>query len=114
MIRNSVKDGQSRIAWQTVNEVSSRKSTVKAKLKAASQEEWIHLWKEHFKNLLGKSPKVTDEPITKIISYKLDIKLVVLRKIKNSKVAGVDEITPRGMENKKIWWRTAPILQCRM
>ena len=44
-----------------------------------------------------------DEPITKIICNPLDIKLgqftqeelkVVLRKIKNTKAAGVDEISP--------------------
>ena len=34
-IRYSVEYRQSRIAWQTINEVSRRKSTVKAKLKAA-------------------------------------------------------------------------------
>ena len=33
-IRDSVEDRQSRIAWQTVNEVSRRKSTAKAKLKS--------------------------------------------------------------------------------
>ena len=38
-IRDSVEDRQSRIAWQMVNEVSRRKSTAKAKLKATSQEE---------------------------------------------------------------------------
>ena len=42
-IRDSVGDRQSRIAWQTVNEVSRRKSTARGKLKAASQEEQIHL-----------------------------------------------------------------------
>ena len=31
-IRDSVEDRQSRIAWQTINEVSRRKSTAKAKL----------------------------------------------------------------------------------
>ena len=36
-IRDSVKDRQSRIAWQTINEVSWRKSTAKAKLKATNQ-----------------------------------------------------------------------------
>ena len=61
--------------WQTVNEMSKRKIASRAKLKAASQEERINLWKEHFKNLLGKSPKVTDKPITKIINNQLDIKL---------------------------------------
>ena len=57
-IRDSVEDRQSRIAWQTVNEVSRRKSAARTKLKAASQEERIHMWKQHFKNLLGKSRKL--------------------------------------------------------
>ena len=42
-IRDVVEDRQSRIARQTVNEVSRRKSTAKTKLKATSQEERIHL-----------------------------------------------------------------------
>ena len=75
MIRDSVEDKQSRIAWQTINEVSRRKSTAKAKLKATSQQDRIHLWKQHFENLLGNSPEVTHEPITRIISEQLDIKL---------------------------------------
>ena len=58
-----------------VNEVSRTKGAAKAKLKAASQEERIHLWKQHFKNLLGKPLKVTNETITKIIWKHLDIKL---------------------------------------
>ena len=101
-IRDSVEDRQSRIAWQTINKVSRRKSTAKAKLKAASQQERVKLWKQHFKNLLGNPPKVTNEPITRIISKQLDIKLgpftkeldSVLRKIKNRKAAGLDEIPP--------------------
>ena len=42
-IRDSVEDRQSRIAWQTVNEVSKRKSTVEVKLEATSQQERRHL-----------------------------------------------------------------------
>ena len=38
-IRDSVEDRQSRIAWQTINKVSRRKSTIKAKLKAANEQE---------------------------------------------------------------------------
>ena len=53
-IRDSVEDRQSRIAWQTINEVSRRKSTAKAKLKVANQQERIKLWNQHFENLLGK------------------------------------------------------------
>ena len=102
-IRDSVEDRQSRIAWQTINKVSRRKNTAKAKLKAANQQERIKLWKQHFKNLLGNPPKITHEPITRIISKQLDIKLgpftqeeldSVLRKIKNRKAAGLDEIPP--------------------
>ena len=74
-IRDSVEDKQSKTAWQTVNKLSRRNSTMKAKLKALSQEERIHLWKQHFKNLLRKPPKVMHEPITKIIRNQLDIKL---------------------------------------
>ena len=74
-----------------MNEVSRTKSTSRAKLKAANQEEQIQKWKEHFKNLLGKSPKA-DKPITNIINFQVDIKLgqfteeefdVVLTKIKS-------------------------------
>ena len=89
--------------------MSKRKCTFRAKLKAASQEERIHLWKEHFKNLLEKSPKVTDKPITKIINNQLDIKLgqftqkeldVVLMKIKNRKAASLDKILPEVWKTK--------------
>ena len=100
-----MEDRQSRIAWQTINEVKlGRKSTAKAKLKAAaSQQERVKLWEQHFKNLLGNPPKITDEPITRIISKQLNIKLgpftkeeldSVLRRIKNRKAAGLDEIPP--------------------
>ena len=102
-IRDSAEDRQSRIAWQTINEVSRRKNTAKAKLKEANQQERIKLWKQHFENLLGNPPKIRHEPITRIISKQLDIKLgpftqeeldSVLRKIKNRKAAGLDEIPP--------------------
>ena len=83
--------------------MSKRKSTAKAKLNATSQEEQIQLWKQHFENLLGNSPKVPHEPITRIICKQLGIKQgqftqeeldSVLRKIKNRKAAGLDEILP--------------------
>ena len=69
------------------------------------------MWKEHFKNLLGKSPKITNKPIRKIINNQLDIKLgqfmqeeldVVLTKIKNRKAAGFDEIPPEVWKIRKI------------
>ena len=96
-----MEDRQSRIAWQTINEVSRRKSTTKAKLTAANQQERIKRWKQHFENVLGNPLKVTHEPITTIISKQYDIKLglfsqeeldSVLKKIKNWKAAELDEI----------------------
>ena len=45
------------------------------KLKAASQEERRHKWKEYFKNLLGNTFKITDKPNQKIIYEQLDIKI---------------------------------------
>ena len=116
-IRDSVGDGQSRIAWQTINEVSRRKSTAKAKLKAANQQERIKLWKQHFENLLGNPLKITHEPITRTISKQLDIKLgpftqeeldSVLRKIKNRKAPGLDEIPPEVWKTRR---HSAPTLQ---
>ena len=40
-IRDSVEDRQSRIAWQTINEVSRRKNTAKAKPKAARKNKTV-------------------------------------------------------------------------
>ena len=93
-----------------INEVSSRKRTAKAKLKATSQQDQMHLWKQHFENLLGNPQEVTHEPIMRIISKQLDIKLgpftqeeldLVLRKIKNRKAAGLDEIPPEVWKTRK-------------
>ena len=99
-IRNSIKDIQSWFVWHTVNEASKRKSPLRAKLKAARQEELIHKWKEHFKNLFGNSYNVTDKPITKIINSQLDSKLrhfmekelyIALTKIKSRKSVDVKQ-----------------------
>ena len=97
--------------------MSRRKNTAKAKLKAANQQERIKLWKQHFENLLGNPPKITHEPITRIISKQLDIKLgpftqgeldSVLRKIKNRKAAGLDEIPPEVWKTRQFDRHTAP------
>ena len=86
-----------------VNDVSRRKSTAKPKLKATCQQERIQLGKQDFKNLLGNPLKITLEQITRIVSKQFHIKVgwftqkkldSVLRKIKNRKAAGLDEIPP--------------------
>ena len=117
-IRNSVEDRQSRMAWQMVNAVRRRKSTAKATLKAAWQEELIHLWKKYFEDLLGKPPNIKHKPITKIIKNQLDIKLAqfipeeinsVLIKLKIGQQQGLMKY-PRSMQNQGIRRNTAPTL----
>ena len=50
-------------------------NTSRAKIKTASQEERMQMWEEHFKNLLGSSPKVTNKLINRIINSQQDIPL---------------------------------------
>ena len=109
-MRNSVDDRHPWIAWQAVNEVNEKKITSRAKLKAAGQEEWIQMWQEHFRNLFENSTKVTDKPTMKFINNQQDIKLrqftqdeldVELRKIKDRKATGFDEIIPEVWKTRK-------------
>ena len=85
--------------------MSKRKSTARAKLKAANQEERIH-----FEHLLRKPPRVTGKSITKIINNQLDIKLEqftpeeldsMQRKIKKRKAAWLEEIPPKEWKTKE-------------
>ena len=102
-IRNAAENKQSSLAWQTVNEVTGRKRSTQAKLEASSQDERLQKWKEHFQNLLGKAPVIKDQPIQQIIDNELPIKKghfseeeleTVLKKLKNKKAPGLDEIPP--------------------
>ena len=82
----------------------------KIELKAASQEDRLLNGEEHFKNLLGNPPKITDEHTKEIINSQLDIKLghfmedwldKVLKTIKNRKAAGLNEIPPEVWKTRK-------------
>ena len=95
---------------QTINEVSRRNSTAKAKLKATSQQDQIYTCGNSISRIYSPpTPKVTHEPITRIISKQLDIKLgpftqelnSVLRKIKNRKAAGLDELPPEVLKARE-------------
>ena len=100
-IRNSATNKRSGEAWKTVDEITGRKSSNSSKLKAASQEERIQLWKDHFKDLLGKPPQVSNELITPILQEELNIKkedfsmdklVKALKSTQNHKACGLDEI----------------------
>ena len=43
--------------------------------KAASREERLQKWKEHFNNLLGNPSEITDKTTEEVINCQLDIKL---------------------------------------
>lgn len=53
VITNAHVKQQSRLVWETVNEISGRKHNVKGRLKADTPEERLEKWKDHFGNLLG-------------------------------------------------------------
>ena len=74
-IEDAISFKKSALAWKTVNEVSGRKKSNKAKLKANSEKERIQLWHIHFKELLGKPTSIStnddinersDQDITKL------------------------------------------------
>ena len=100
-ISHAATNKQSSLVWQTVNEVSGRKTSPKSKLKASSEKERHDLWKGHFQNLLGSAPVVTDKPVETIVDHDLDITqgnfsidelIPVLEKLKTRKAAGLDDI----------------------
>ena len=103
LINHAAANKQSALAWKTVNEISGRKSSNKSKLKANSQTERLTKWQYHFQNLLGNAPNVSDTVVEQIVDYLLDIKLgnfldaeiiEVIKKTKNKKAAGLDNIPP--------------------
>ena len=100
-IKSAADNKQSALAWKTVNEISGRKKTTKAKIKANDQAERVSKWKDHFQNLLGNPPNVLNRPTQKIFENELDIKKGpftmdeledVLKKVPNQKACGLDNI----------------------
>ena len=51
------------------------RTQLKQNWKQQTNKKRIKQWKQHFENLIGNPPKITHEPITRIISKQLDIKL---------------------------------------
>ena len=101
LIVNSANNMQSAMAWKTINEISGRKGSSKAKLKAKDQSDRLKKWKEHFENLLGNIPKIDDQPIQQIIDHELNIKKgdfsmdeleKALLKVSYGKACGLDNI----------------------
>ena len=89
LINNAAINKQAALTWQTVNEISGRKSSSQAKLKAANQNERIEKWKDHFENLLGKAPSILQKETTKVKERDLDIRkgLFSLDELKTAKAS---------------------------
>ena len=101
-IQTAATNKKSALAWKTINEVSGRKKSNKAKLKATSDKERIKLWHTHFKELLGNNIQSTlySENSTQILN-KLEIKtgpftkeevIKATKHISYGKAVGLDEI----------------------
>ena len=102
-LKTAHENNQSSLAWKIISEISGKKRPDKSKLRANSQQERLNLWKNHFSNLLGKNPVVTDAPIQNIVNENLPFKCgnftmneleSVLKNLKTRKAAGPDTIPP--------------------
>ena len=102
-IESSVSKNQSAVAWKIVNEISRRKTSHKAKIRANSQKERLQKWKGHFQKLLGTEPSVGNVPIQKIIQEELGIKKgkfsklelqKKFKKLKYNQACALDKIPP--------------------
>ena len=101
-IENAIECKQSKVAWNTVNEISGRKTSNKGKLKADNPAERVKLWKDHFVNLLGQPPVITDnQSISKVVEgivpisteeFNLEELRKCIKSFKNNKAVGVDNI----------------------
>ena len=71
---------KSALAWKTVNEISGRNNSNKAKLKANRGKERIQLCNDHYKELLSKpSIPTSNDESTLNIQNVLDIKKGILQ-----------------------------------
>ena len=93
---------QSKLAWDTVNEIPGRKASNQRKLKADNPAARVRLWKDRFVTLLGQSSETTNNQlVSKVIEgivpiHTEDFNIEELRKciksFNNNKAAGADNI----------------------
>ena len=61
LIETAAKPGQCYKCWNLIHEVSGRRSSKKGILKSKNKDERIRSWYNHFSNLLGKEPTISDD-----------------------------------------------------
>ena len=101
IISSATENQQSRLAWETVNEITGRKNTPTGKIKADNPEERLKKWKDHFENLLGQPPVISEQEIIRLVEGTLPINtedftkeelLKCIKSFKKGKAAGLDDI----------------------
>ncbi len=100
-IESAAIQNQTKLAWKTVNEISSRKISHKGRLNGETSTERTQQWEEYFKHLLGQLPKSSDSTIMKIIPNELPISTekftlaelsIAIQSLSNNKACGLDNI----------------------
>ena len=92
------------VSWKIINDITGRKASPKGLLQGTSQKERVQNWYNHFKDLLGKPPDISDvdEEIDPILTN-LDIKtgpfeheeyIQAKRSLVEGKSCGEDNIPP--------------------
>ena len=76
---------KSSLEWKTVNEISRRKNSDKAKITAESDKDRIKLWHKHFLDLLGVQPNIPGLEIKTIINNTIDVETGIFTMIELTK-----------------------------
>ena len=75
IITNKAENQSSRLAWETVSEITGRKNTPAGKIKANNPEERLKKWKDHFHKLLGQPPAIQELEINRVVQGTLPINI---------------------------------------
>ena len=103
LIETAAKRGQRSKCWNLKNEVSGRRSSKKGILKGKNKGERIKRWYNHFSDLLGKKPTISDDCGAQVQTIFEDLQietgpftkkkyLVVKKYLRLGKVSGEDGI----------------------
>ena len=103
LIQTGAKRGQCSKCWNLINEVSGRRSSKKGILKGKNKGERITSWYNHFSDLLGKEPTISDDCGAQVQTIFEDLQietgpftkkeyLAVKKYLKLGKVSGEDGI----------------------
>ena len=90
-------------AWKTIGELSGKRSKPTTRIKGGSSAKRMSSWHNHFKDLLGKSPKTPENstlPMEKISDtldictseFTIDELKIAIKSLKSSKAFGPDNI----------------------